>query len=319
MPTMKKILRHIEFLLMTHECVIIPGFGAVLSHSLEASYDSASGRWTPPTRAFAFNPELVHNDGLLAASIARREHISIAAASLLVDDAVKVMRRMLEAEGRVSLGMAGSISLESDGRMIFTPGNSAMMSPSLMWLPQVAAPLLPGATIESGNTGEDISRRMRLHRAMQRAGGWAACITIMVALAWITARNMGVDPGVQLASILPIEAEAEPAAEVEAAEPTPIVVVLATAPADEVIENIPYTPAPQPAPQNYCLIVASFGSRAEAEEYIAANKNLELELINKDGRWRVSAASGSTFQEAAAAADREPIASLYPSTWVCRR
>ncbi|MDE6301580.1 MAG: hypothetical protein K2M19_07670 [Muribaculaceae bacterium] len=315
---MKKIIRHIEFLLMTHDCVIIPGFGAVLSHGREAVYDAGSGRWTPPARTFAFNPELCHNDGLLASSIARRERMSVESALAVINDAVAVMRRVLETEGSVSLGAAGRLSLNSDGRMVFTPGDASALSPALMWLPTVSAPTVARAS-QLENELPALSRRLRAERVIRRVGGWAACLTILFALGWIVSRNMGLNPGAQFASVLPVDVPVEPAH--ESNDNAPVVLILATAPADEVIENIlPVESAPASAAEKrYCLVVGSFNTRSEAEKFVRMQNDDSLQLLENDGRWRVYAAQGATIEETAAAGDREPIASRYPSHWVCRR
>lgn len=318
---MKKIIRHIEFLLMTHDCVIIPGLGAVLSHTSQASYDPERGVWAPPARAFAFNPELSHNDRLLAGSIARRDRISLESASALIADGVAVMRRKLETEGTLSLGMAGTLSLLPDGRMIFSPGDGRALSPALMWLPEVAAQRVARASELDDTFGTAMSRRLRMQRAMRRAGGWAACIAIILSAGWLVSRNMGIDPGAQLASIFPVTVEkTTPMHQPSSTAPT--VLILASAPADEVVENIVVKPelkVPASSTAPYCLIVASFSTQADAETFISQNSRFPLEILPKDGKWRVYAAAGATFDEAASAGRTEPLVSQFPSSWVCRR
>lgn len=319
---MKKIIRHIEFLLMTHECVIIPGFGAILARRNEAVYNAETEVWTPPTRALAFNPELNHNDGLLAGSVARRDRVSIDSALSLIDDAVNVMRRTLESEGTLQLGLAGRLTLLPDGRLTFTPGNATRLSPEFMWLPEISTPAVASAS-QLERASELLSRRERMAAALRRAGGWAACLTILFTLGWIVYRNMGLNPGAQFASIFPIDKQAEPIAEPQ--NDNPFMLIMASAPADEVIENMPaQVPDETPKPTislegRYCLIVASFNTDSEAELFISSHRDVDLAILNKDGRSRVFAAAGPSIEEVTAAGNAEPLASLFPSRWICRR
>src|SRR5215217_4855731 len=59
-----------------YEFVIIPGFGALLSHQIPAAYDDMSQTFSPPAKKLAFNEFLKLDDGLLANYISRHESLS---------------------------------------------------------------------------------------------------------------------------------------------------------------------------------------------------------------------------------------------------
>ena len=47
---MIELERHIEILLLRHDCVILPGFGGFMTHHVEARYDEAERLFLPPLR-----------------------------------------------------------------------------------------------------------------------------------------------------------------------------------------------------------------------------------------------------------------------------
>ena len=57
--------RHIEILLLSNDCVIVPDLGGFMAHHLEAHYDEESQLFLPPQRTLGFNPQLKLNDSLL--------------------------------------------------------------------------------------------------------------------------------------------------------------------------------------------------------------------------------------------------------------
>ena len=72
---MLTILPHIEYLIRNNDCVIVPGFGAFISHIVPASLGE-DGLLTAPCRLLGFNEALQHNDGLLANSLMRKSGVS---------------------------------------------------------------------------------------------------------------------------------------------------------------------------------------------------------------------------------------------------
>lgn len=69
----------------------------------------------------------------------------------------------------------------------------------------------------------------------------------------------------------------------------------------------------------YCLIIASLPNRALAEEYIEKSKNKRLEILEKDGRFRIYAATGESSKAILANAKKTGLMQRYPNAWVCRK
>ena len=105
---MISIVEHIEYLMMRHDCVVVPGWGAFIANYTPAAYcEDGSDVFARPCRSIGFNSSVNHNDGLLAQSLVRREGISYDAAMRLISDSVTAFRRQLEKGGEVSMGSVG--------------------------------------------------------------------------------------------------------------------------------------------------------------------------------------------------------------------
>ena len=317
---MNRLIPHIEYLLQDHDCVVLPGLGAVLAHGYPAFYDEETNVWMPPKRVLSFNTELSRNDGLLASSVSRKESISQSSATTVVNNEVSAMRRKLESDRHLSLGAVGSLSSDDEGFLSFIPGNIEWISPSTLWLPQFAMSELD----EAGAYSEGLNREFRHNRwqsIARRASQVAASIAVLFVLGWIVAQNMSYVPSNQIACIAPVQT---PTVVSDEPSPAQTVLILAQAPKDEVIENIPVENNVKcmsdfSEEDRYFLIVASFASEKEAQEFIKQHNDINLGILNAGGRNRVYAAKGKTFAEAASAQGDEAISSRFSSSWVCRR
>ena len=69
----------------------------------------------------------------------------------------------------------------------------------------------------------------------------------------------------------------------------------------------------------YCVVIASLTSRAQAEKFIASTGNRNLQILEKDGKFRVYAATGATYNEALAIARNNGLLTRYNGTWVCKK
>lgn len=315
-----KLISHIEYLLLSHDCVIVPGLGAILAHTAAPYYDDEKECWIAPKRVLSFNAALSRTDGLLASSIARRECITIDSASAVVRREADAMRYILDTERVLQIGSIGSLEMDDEGLLSFTPGNAQWLSPACLWLPDVyIRPQKPASEI--ARVQERLERRRELPYILRRCGQVAAGVAAFIALGWVVVQNISYAPTEQFASIAPNIVST--AATRPSAEKSPVVLVLSQAPKDEVIENIPQQNIVKNTESEvagkYFLIVASLSSKAEAEEYIKQNPDSNLGILSKDGRYRIYAVSGNTIEEVTAASKTPEIASRYPNSWVCRR
>lgn len=310
------IINHIEYLLQSHDCVIVPDLGALLAHNVPAYFDEREQCWFPPARVISFNPELRRTDGLLAQSIARRDNTSMNVAAAIVRQECEKLHSELESNHFLSLGDAGSLSKKADGQMIFTPGDVAWLSPQTMWLPSLS---LKQAHKEESSVGRRIAleaQRRRRSQRIRRAVSAAACFLVILTLGWIIGGNISNLPSIQFASVAPVGNIDEPQ------NPEGIFVgEISDKPADVILAQDP-RPAEVISDDiggRYVLIVGSLSTEEEARRFINQYKDIKLQLLTVDGRFRVYAAASDSWEETAAAAKRPEIASKFESTWVCVR
>lgn len=332
---MKDLIRHIEYLLQNHDCVVIPGLGAILAHGEHARCDSDAGLWHAPARVLSFNPELNRTDGLLAASVARREGISIEAAASRVSRAAAAMIETLRQEGYLELGAAGALTIQPGGSMAYEPGDAAWLSPSTLWLPTLNITPVAGAS--------QIAREARKTRTvpavLRHAASIAASIAAVVALGWAIRTTLPDASGEQFASVAPTSRKV---VEVPSDNNSTLVLVIKHQPDDDELiaeessaviaepaiettaEVAPVKKAPVSpsatrldADDPYILVVASLANRNDAEKFLNQYSNHNLDILAVGDRYRVYAATGRTVAEAAAA--KSAVAATFPDGWVCRR
>ena len=126
--------RHIEILLLSNDCVIVPGLGGFMAHHVDARYDEADGMFVPPIRTLGFNPQLRLNDSLLAQSYVEAYDISYPEAVRRIDDEVAELRQHLETEGHFEFNDIGVLSLNDEGNLTFEPCEAGILTPNLYGL-----------------------------------------------------------------------------------------------------------------------------------------------------------------------------------------
>lgn len=126
--------RHIEILLLSNDCVIIPGFGGFMAHYVEARNDVRDNAILPPMRTVGFNPKLTLNDSLLAQSYVEVYDISYPDAVARIEDEVRELRQHIENDGEYTLNDVGVLRLNGDGQYEFEPCSAGILTPSLYGL-----------------------------------------------------------------------------------------------------------------------------------------------------------------------------------------
>ena len=145
---MIEINRHIEILLLSNDCVIVPGFGGFMAHHVDARYDGRDNMFLPPLRTVGFNPQLTMNDSLLALSYVETYDISYPEALRRIEDEVVEIRQSLENEGKFEIENIGMLFLNEDGNISFEPCEAGILTPDFYGLG--GFDMLPIAQIDNG-------------------------------------------------------------------------------------------------------------------------------------------------------------------------
>lgn len=129
-----ELKRHIEILLLSNDCVIVPEFGGFMAHHVDARYDGRDNMFLPPLRTIGFNPQLTMNDSLLALSYVEAYDISYPEALNRIADEVAEIKQTLENTGRFELNDIGTIILNENGNYTFEPCEAGILTPELYGL-----------------------------------------------------------------------------------------------------------------------------------------------------------------------------------------
>ena len=128
---MNELSRHIEILLLSNDCVIVPGFGGFVAHHKVAEYDMEEKTFYPPQRVLGFNSQLVMNDSLLVQSYAEAYDLSYPEALRKIENEVEEIKQQIEIEGEYKFRGIGTVSKTAEGYYDFEPCVAGLVSPGL--------------------------------------------------------------------------------------------------------------------------------------------------------------------------------------------
>ncbi len=131
---MIELSRHIEKLLLEHDCVIVPDLGGFVTHYTPARRSEQENLFLPPCRTLGFNPLLRINDGLLVQSVMSVHDLSFSDASRLIEEEVNQIHTLLRDTGKIQLGNVGELHCGITGQYEFIPNDPDLLSPALYGL-----------------------------------------------------------------------------------------------------------------------------------------------------------------------------------------
>ncbi|MDX9904485.1 MAG: SPOR domain-containing protein [Bacteroidales bacterium] len=112
---------YIRELLFSHDCVIIPGFGAFIGNYFPARIDRGEGMFYPPSRKVTFNRHLTGNDGLLIGHISSHLQTGYGEARDIVSEWTDELRKRIMTGNPVPMEHLGTFSLNHERTIIFDP------------------------------------------------------------------------------------------------------------------------------------------------------------------------------------------------------
>lgn len=322
-----------------HDCVVVPGWGAFIAHYQSAHIDKERGVIVPPCRVVSFNSSVLHNDGLLASSIARREGVGYDAAVAMIASDVDILRHQLEAEGEIAVGRLGIFRKPAgDEPMVFQPAKSDALPSVYSGLSEVeAVPVALRAERASQRHDEILSAESRPGSFWYRSAvRIAASIALLIGLGIILSTPVTVDDEPLFASLSASVSDGgsycgytaedrrfaqELAIAIPQQEPVGESIAPGAEAAVEVVtdqnsvsDDADYT-VRFDSNDSYCLVIASLPTRELADQYVAESQEPRLGILEQDGKYRIYAATGKTQAESRDAA----VMARYPDAWPCRR
>jgi nucleoid DNA-binding protein len=118
---MTPLAAHISALLHDNDCVIIPGFGGLVSHYQPARIHPTQHIFSPPAKAIAFNRNLSQNDGLLANHISGLTGCDYKEALSLIGRQVQEIQFALEQGKNIRMEGVGMFMLDVEKNLQFYP------------------------------------------------------------------------------------------------------------------------------------------------------------------------------------------------------
>lgn len=261
--------RHIEILLLTNDCVIVPELGGFMAHHVEARYDDTEALFLPPQRTLGFNPQLRMNDSLLAQSYVEAYDISYPEAVRRIEGEVAELRQHLSNEGRYELNDLGVLSVNDEGKLLFEPCEAGLLTPSLYGLNtfsmpkrMTAASAAKPAAQDTADDRQPVSGHIVIPTAWVR-NAVAVAAAILLFFLWmpsVSNSDLNTAVGQQSeAALLPVQPKHKPAATTRIDSSTVSQAIQQTR-ADSTRQV-----AAEPA---FCIVLASQVTRRNADEFV---------------------------------------------------
>ncbi|MBO4905962.1 MAG: SPOR domain-containing protein [Bacteroidaceae bacterium] len=209
---MKDLSFYIEHLLLEHDCVVLPQFGAFITLSNPAQRVEDEALFLPPKRMVRFTTDVVEDDGLLVGALQEEMNLSTTDAKKHLQRLILSLRQQLLTEGQMDFGSLGVLSQDEDGHLMFSPCLAGVMTPHLFGLDGFTFPLLASKQDRSAKrmrraVGEDDNNQSITIRINRRFLHYAAAIAAVIVLAVVLLQphRFNGNSSTQQASILPQE------------------------------------------------------------------------------------------------------------------
>lgn len=176
--------RHIEILLLSNDCVIVPDLGGFMTHHVDARYDNEDHMFVPPVRTLGFNPQLTMNDSLLAQSYIEAYDLSYPEAMRCIEAEVNELKQQLYNDGYFEMSGIGGLTINEDGHIVFRPCEAGLLTPSLYALGTFEMLPLNSKGLLNDNIREDISR-VTTTPSTEKAATKTEESAIIVKMSWI--------------------------------------------------------------------------------------------------------------------------------------
>lgn len=318
---MTKLFRHIEYLLLRHDCVIVPGLGAFIVTTTPARIDYDTRRIFPPYRSVMFNQAVTLDDGLLANSYARSLSLTFEEARQVIIKDVASLHNSLRTNRVIEIGRLGQLSMGEEDQLQFSPSTAADAISGLIGLSSIPLPDARKTAKQKAFSSKKLSEKKEdspyYHFRINRTAiKFTAVFAVILALALaVIMYPVPHDSREQRASVVPVEVLI-PTAKQTTTTPTQVVDSNISVPT-EVTAAEPTVKVEKSAPAYY-MIVATFNSKKEAERYAATHSSDEypLEAVSSRKLTRVSAASSDNKEELIKKLNSPTVAKRFPHAWI---
>ncbi len=157
---MKDLSKHIEYLLLTHDCVTLPGLGSFVAMEMDSQTNNEENAIIPPYRTVHFNNKMTESDGLLENSLCANYHISHEEAEKWCTNYYIHISNELAENGTMDFGSIGEFTQsKDDNQIIFFPCSAGVTTPKLFGLDRAEIIPLTETELQIRNTKEQDSSK----------------------------------------------------------------------------------------------------------------------------------------------------------------
>lgn len=309
---MISMIEHIEYLMLSNDCVVVPGFGAFIAQYTSSHNCEQNSTFTSPKRSISFNASINHNDGLLANSIAKKASIPYAEALKQIEKSTTICHQALSDGSEVPFGRLGFFINNGEGHIEFIPFHHELANDDFFGLQSFSFPTLAERNAQVA-TEETVSetysepeinigrRNWFSHKAVQIA----ASIVMLVCLTFALSTPIIVDkPTHQLATLN---------------VPTPTMPKHKVVKAEEISQQkqVEANSEKKEANSNgrYAIIICSLKKQSQVAQYFQENKDINpANVIKKNGYYMIYFNRGDNYQELVKEAKQMP--KPYTEFWI---
>lgn len=309
---MISMIEHIEYLMLSNDCVVVPGFGAFIAQYTSSNNCAQNSTFTSPKRSISFNASINHNDGLLANSIAKKALIPYAEALKQIEKSTTICRQALSDGSEVPFGRLGFFISNAEGHIEFIPFHHELANDDFFGLQSFSFPTLAERNAQVA-TEETVSetysepeinigrRNWFSHKAVQIA----ASIVMLVCLTFALSTPIIVDkPTHQLATLN---------------VPTPAMPKHKVVKAEEINQQKQVKAVSEKKETNsngrYAIIICSLKKQSQVAQYFQENKDINpANVIKKNGYYMIYFNRGDNYQELVKEAKQMP--KPYTEFWI---
>ena len=309
---MISMIEHIEYLMLSNDCVVVPGFGAFIAQYTSSNNCAQNSTFTSPKRSISLNASINHNDGLLANSIAKKALIPYAEALKQIEKSTTICRQALSDGSEVPFGRLGFFISNAEGHIEFIPFHHELANDDFFGLQSFSYPTLAERNAHVANE-ETVSetysepeinigrRNWFSHKAVQIA----ASIVMLVCLTFALSTPIIVDkPTHQLATLN---------------VPTPTMPKHKVVKTEEISLQKQVEAASEKKEANsngrYAIIICSLKKQSQVAQYFQENKDINpANVIKKNGYYMIYFNRGDNYQELVKEAKQMP--KPYTEFWI---
>lgn len=309
---MISMIEHIEYLMLSNDCVVVPGFGAFIAQYTSSNNCAQNSTFTSPKRSISFNASINHNDGLLANSIAKKALIPYAEALKQIEKSTTICRQALSDGSEVPFGRLGFFISNAEGHIEFIPFHHELANDDFFGLQSFSFPTLAERNAQVANE-ETVSetysepeinigrRNWFSHKAVQIV----ASIVMLVCLTFALSTPIIVDkPTHQLATLN---------------VPTPTMPKHKVVKTEEISLQKQVEAASEKKEANsngrYAIIICSLKKQSQVAQYFQENKDINpANVIKKNGYYMIYFNRGDNYQELVKEAKQMP--KPYTEFWI---